>query len=38
VRSAATYVGARTVAELAERATVGIQTMAGFTEGTPHGL
>jgi len=38
VRSAATYVGARTVTELAERATVGIQTMAGFTEGTPHGL
>jgi len=38
VRSAATYVGARTVAELAEHATVGIQTMAGFTEGTPHGL
>ena len=35
---AATYVGARTVAELAERATVGIQTTAGFTEGTPHGL
>ena len=35
---AATYVGARTVTELAERATVGIQTMAGFTEGTPHGL
>ena len=22
----------------AERAAVGIQTMAGFTEGTPHGL
>ncbi len=38
VRSAATYVGARTVAELAERATVGVQTTAGFTEGTPHGL
>ena len=38
VRSAATYVGARTLAELAERATVGIQTTAGFTEGTPHGL
>jgi IMP dehydrogenase len=38
VRSAATYVGARTLAELAERATVGVQTTAGFTEGTPHGL
>jgi IMP dehydrogenase len=38
VRSAATYVGARSVAELADRARVGVQTMAGFTEGTPHGL
>lgn len=38
VRSAATYVGARTLAELADRATVGVQTTAGFTEGTPHGL
>ncbi|MBN9099629.1 MAG: GuaB1 family IMP dehydrogenase-related protein [Pseudonocardia sp.] len=38
VRSAATYVGARTLDELAERATVGVQTTAGFTEGTPHGL
>lgn len=38
VRSAATYVGARTVAELADRATVGVQTTAGFTEGAPRGL
>jgi IMP dehydrogenase len=38
VRSAATYAGARTLDELAERAVVGVQTMAGFTEGTPHGL
>ena len=38
VRSAATYAGARDITELAERATVGIQTVAGFTEGTPHGL
>jgi IMP dehydrogenase len=38
VRSAATYLGARTLAELSDRATVGIQTVAGFTEGTPHGL
>jgi IMP dehydrogenase len=38
VRSAATYLGARTLAELAERAVVGVQTTAGFTEGTPHGL
>ena len=28
----------RTLDEFAERATVGIQTTAGFTEGTPHGL
>jgi IMP dehydrogenase len=38
VRSACTYAGARTLDELHERATVGVQTMAGFTEGTPHGL
>ncbi len=38
VRSAATYVGARTLEELTERAVVGVQTTAGFTEGTPHGL
>ena len=37
VRSAATYAGARTLAELADRAVVGVQTAAGFTEGTPHG-
>ena len=36
--SACTYAGARTLDELAERAVVGIQTTAGFTEGTPHGL
>jgi IMP dehydrogenase len=38
VRSACTYVGARTLDEFAERAVVGVQTPAGFTEGTPHGL
>ncbi|MBW0117676.1 GuaB1 family IMP dehydrogenase-related protein [Pseudonocardia abyssalis] len=38
VRSAATYAGARTLAELHERAVIGVQTTAGFTEGTPHGL
>jgi IMP dehydrogenase len=38
VRSACTYTGARTLPELHERAVVGVQTMAGFTEGTPHGL
>ncbi len=38
VRSACTYAGARTLADLHARATVGVQTTAGFTEGTPHGL
>jgi IMP dehydrogenase len=38
VRSACTYAGARTLDEFAERAVVGVQTAAGFTEGTPHGL
>jgi len=37
VRSACTYAGASTLDELAERAVVGIQTTAGFTEGTAHG-
>jgi IMP dehydrogenase len=37
VQSAFTYVGARTVEELHERATVGVQTAAGYGEGTPHG-
>jgi len=35
VRSACTYVGASTLAELAERAVVGIQSGAGFEEGRP---
>jgi IMP dehydrogenase len=38
VRSACTYAGGRTLADFADRAVVGIQTAAGFTEGTPHGL
>ncbi|HVL86352.1 MAG TPA: GuaB1 family IMP dehydrogenase-related protein [Pseudonocardia sp.] len=38
VRSACTYAGARALDELHERAVVGVQTTAGFTEGTPHGL
>jgi IMP dehydrogenase len=38
VRSACTYAGARTLDELHERAAVGVQTTAGFAEGTPHGL
>ncbi len=37
VRSACTYAGARTLDELHERAVIGVQTTAGFTEGTPHG-
>ncbi|MBB2922018.1 GuaB1 family IMP dehydrogenase-related protein [Cellulomonas cellasea] len=35
VRSACTYVGARTLAELAERAVVGVQSAAGYDEGRP---
>jgi len=35
IRSSATYAGARTLAELAERAVVGIQSSAGYDEGRP---
>lgn len=35
VRSAGTYAGARTLAELHERAVVGVQSAAGFHEGRP---
>jgi IMP dehydrogenase len=35
VRSTCTYAGARTIRELHERAVVGVQTRAGFVEGTP---
>lgn len=35
VRSACTYVGARTLAELADRAVVGVQSAAGYDEGRP---
>jgi IMP dehydrogenase len=35
VRSACTYVGARTLAELHERAVVGVQSAAGYDEGQP---
>lgn len=35
VRSAATYVGAHTIAELHERAVVGVQSPAGYEEGRP---
>ena len=37
VRSACTYAGARTIAELHERAVVGIQSAAGYEEGRPLG-
>lgn len=37
VQSAFTYVGASTIAELHDRAIVGVQTWAGYGEGTPHG-
>jgi IMP dehydrogenase len=37
VQSAFTYAGARTVAEYHERAVIGVQTAAGYGEGTPHG-
>ncbi|GAB3668118.1 GuaB1 family IMP dehydrogenase-related protein [Nocardioides korecus] len=35
VRSAATYAGAHSLAELADRALVGVQSAAGFAEGRP---
>jgi IMP dehydrogenase len=35
VRSACTYAGAASLAELHERAVVGVQSAAGFTEGRP---
>jgi IMP dehydrogenase len=37
VQSSMTYVGARSVTEMHERAVVGVQTSAGYGEGTPHG-
>ena len=37
VQSALTYVGARTVLEMHDRAQIGVQTAAGYGEGTPHG-
>jgi IMP dehydrogenase len=35
VRSACTYAGARSVDEFHERAVIGIQSAAGFSEGKP---
>jgi IMP dehydrogenase len=37
LQSAFTYTGARDCAEFHERARVGVQTIGGFFEGTPHG-
>jgi IMP dehydrogenase len=35
VRSCATYAGARNIAELHERAVIGVQSSAGYEEGRP---
>lgn len=37
VRSACTYAGAATIPEFAERAVVGVQSAAGYSEGMPQG-
>lgn len=37
VQSSFTYVGATDLASFRERVTIGVQTAAGFGEGTPHG-
>ena len=37
LRSSMTYVGADTLQKFTDNAVVGVQTIAGFTEGTPHG-
>lgn len=37
LRSAMTYVGAANLSEFHEKAVIGVQTQAGFVEGTPHG-
>jgi len=37
LQSGFTYAGAKSSAEFHERAVVGVQTMAGYIEGTPHG-
>jgi IMP dehydrogenase len=35
LRSSCTYAGARSLAEFAERAVVGLQSVAGYSEGMP---
>lgn len=37
LRSSMTYLGANNLEEFCEKAIVGVQTSAGFVEGTPHG-
>ena len=37
LRSAMTYVWASNLSEFYEKAVIGVQTQAGFVEGTPHG-
>jgi len=37
VRSACTYAGAATIAEFHQRAVVGVQSAAGYSEGMPLG-
>jgi IMP dehydrogenase len=37
VRSACTYAGAASLTEFSERAVVGVQSLAGYREGLPHG-
>lgn len=37
VQSAFTYAGARTITEFSDHAVIGVQTAAGYGEGTPHG-
>lgn len=37
LQSACSYTGASTLATFHETATVGVQSLAGYTEGTPHG-
>jgi IMP dehydrogenase len=38
VQSACTYAGAAGLEELHEKAAIGVQTLAGYAEGKPHGL
>jgi IMP dehydrogenase len=37
VQSACTYAGAGNLEELHEKAVIGVQTLSGYSEGTPHG-